>query len=75
MFCEYFWGQSICGLGKGREGRSNRAQGDFTHRMSLYVNFAHQQYPSLIMELHLREEGKESLKEPGGASGNGWVRA
>ena len=50
----------MCGLGKGREGRSNRAQGDFTHRMSLYDNFAHQPHPSLIMELHLREEGKES---------------
>ena len=66
MFFEYLCsantsgGQSICGLGKGREGRSNRAQGDFTHRMSLYDNFAHQQHPSLIMELHLREEGKES---------------
>ena len=53
-------GQSICGLGKGREGRSKRAKGDFTHRMSLYDNFTHQQHPSQRMELHLREEGKES---------------
>ena len=31
------------------------------HIVCLYTtNFAHQQHPSLIMELHLREEGKES---------------
>ena len=68
MFCEYFWGQSICSLGKGREGRSNRAQGNSTHRMSLYDNFAHQQHPSLIMELHLHKKRKAE-KSLGGLRG------